>query len=289
MVKLKILETVSRQGSEGKPNEDRFGSNTHCAFVIDGATGLGDQEYVPDQPSDAAWFAGFPTRYLEKYLEAGSVPVSLFAEMISQAQKVFVNYLDGGPAPRYSWPSASIAMLKATAEGFYFIGLGDCTAYVKSDEKPVEVYTALDQLGRWENDQALHHVKRVGGISGADMLDDGQTLEYLREIRSHHNTEESDVWTLGLVEEAAQNLRQELITMKKSGAALICSDGFSSLAETYNRYTPEQLLEKALSRGLGSLIGELQHIEDDEDPRAIIYPRFKRSDDATAVLVELSA
>ena len=65
---------------------------------------------------------------------------------------------------------------------------------------------------------------------------------------------------------------------------LAMSDGFSALELKYTRYSAEALLRAAVQKGLAPLAAELRHIEEVEDPAGLAYPRFKRSDDATAVL-----
>jgi hypothetical protein len=41
--------------------------------------------------------------------------------------------------------------------------------------------------------------------------------------------------------------------------------------------------------GLAHLLAELRHVERVEDPMAERHPRFKRCDDATAILAEITA
>jgi hypothetical protein len=67
----------------------------------------------------------------------------------------------------------------------------------------------------------------------------------------------------------------------------LASDGFLALASDYARYTPEGLFDAALARGLTPLGEELRATEA-SDPDGIAYPRFKRSDDATALLLRVS-
>ncbi|MEI9887372.1 MAG: hypothetical protein WDN08_12880 [Rhizomicrobium sp.] len=46
-------------------------------------------------------------------------------------------------------------------------------------------------------------------------------------------------------------------------------------------------MDKAVAKGLGILADELREIED-ADPQGHKHPRFKKSDDATAVLLKLA-
>ena len=55
--RITILDSISDPGNPAKANDDSFGHNEACAFVIDGATGLGDRQYMHEAGSDAAWIA----------------------------------------------------------------------------------------------------------------------------------------------------------------------------------------------------------------------------------------
>jgi hypothetical protein len=68
---------------------------------------------------------------------------------------------------------------------------------------------------------------------------------------------------------------------------LLCTDGFAALCDQYGRYSPADLVAAAKSQGLKALLAELRHVERTEDPDGLLYPRFKISDDATALLFEV--
>ena len=140
-----------------------------------------------------------------------------------------------------------------------------------------------------ETDHAARHLKRAGGFSKqTNLLKDPETITTLRHIRSLQNTEQTGVWTLGLVPQAAEHLFVEQLDVPLDGIALLCSDGFSALVNDYGRYTAASLLQAACSHGLQSLIDELRQRETSVDPEAVKYPRFKQSDDATALLLSWS-
>jgi hypothetical protein len=70
---------------------------------------------------------------------------------------------------------------------------------------------------------------------------------------------------------------------------LLMSDGFSALWDTYMRHSPDAMIGIAGRHGLAHLLAELRHVERVEDPMAERHPRFKRCDDATAILAEITA
>jgi serine/threonine protein phosphatase PrpC len=67
---------------------------------------------------------------------------------------------------------------------------------------------------------------------------------------------------------------------------LLASDGFTALISDYGVYDAAGLVEAAMTKGLPSLLEELRAIESN-DPNGKLFARYKKSDDATAVLVQI--
>ena len=65
------------------------------------------------------------------------------------------------------------------------------------------------------------------------------------------------------------------------------TDGFSALTDRYGAYDAPGLVRAALDKGLQELGRELRAIET-ADAAGARHPRFKPSDDATALLMRLS-
>lgn len=275
-------------GSVTHPNEDAFGSNSNCAFVVDGATGLGDVQFVYPKSSDAAWFAQSASDWFRRNMTVRSNPIEVIREFISTSYQEFHNAAQDRNVPRYAWPSASLAMIHLHEEYVTFKGLGDCILYVATDSG-VKRHCALSGFAKSESKNAAVQISRVGGLKDNDnLLSNRKTLEGLRQVRALQNTSISGIWTLGLETKAADHLVTKKIVGTRPYYALLCSDGFSALVETYSKYSPEALLDATLSKGLGALMEELRHIENKIDPDATLYPRFKRSDDATVVLCSIT-
>jgi hypothetical protein len=74
------------------------------------------------------------------------------------------------------------------------------------------------------------------------------------------------------------------IPLTRPATGLLFSDGFGSLVFDYHRFDPATLVRRAALGGLSSIVAEVRHVEAVEDPDCLSYPRFKRHDDATAVL-----
>jgi hypothetical protein len=76
------------------------------------------------------------------------------------------------------------------------------------------------------------------------------------------------------------------MTLRDGALVLIASDGFLALTTDYGAYDMPGLMAAAKSKGLATLGAELRAIEK-TDPLGEKFSRFKKSDDATAVLLRV--
>ncbi|MBP2548987.1 serine/threonine protein phosphatase PrpC [Neorhizobium galegae] len=284
--RLDVIASLTDAGKPGRPNEDRLGSNRTAAFVVDGATGLGDRQFMSDYGSDAAWIADYAARRMAVELTPDVALPDLLARISADARAIFD--ATAGEQPRYAWPLAALAGLRVTEDGLEFFGLGDSVVYLLHDDGRTDTFTALPDAFAREQAAARRHVERVGGIgaSGA-ALGDPETLEELRRNRERQNTPDGWVWSLGLVPEAAEHLARQPIPVTGGATAVICSDGLADLVSLYQTCDAGTLVRRAVTAGLQPLVTELRHLEREVDPDGLKYPRFKQCDDTTAVLVRV--
>lgn len=289
MPQISIIDTISDPGKETRPNEDRLGYNRHAAFVIDGATGLGDRQFMEGYGSDAAWIAEFAAIRFAERLDRNSDPKTILRQVSEEARDTFV--ATAGDQPRYAWPLCSLTALQATSTGFRWFGLGDSCMYILHDDGQSDLVIPIPGAYEWEQHQAAQHIARVGSIGAAGVAnDDPTTLEDLRRGRARQNTEGGTTWTFGIVPEAADHLAMVDVPVHGGGAtAILCSDGLADLVGLYKLYDPATLIQRATTAGLKSLVTELRHYEREVDPDGLTYPRYKQSDDTTAILLRLDA
>src|SRR5256885_13883250 len=87
----------------GKVNEDIAGSTKTAAWVMDGATGLGDEKLLPGE-SDAAWLVQRVDAFLRAYADDASLGMAeLFAAAIEDVQFFFF-YSKGPPGHLLFFP-----------------------------------------------------------------------------------------------------------------------------------------------------------------------------------------
>ena len=114
----------------------------------------------------------------------------------------------------------------------------------------------------------------------------GRVLPALRASRNRVNGGGGD-WLFAPDSHSAPHAQTVARPALAGSRLLIASDGFLALAADYARYTPGGLLSAACMRGLRPLSEELRAIEAG-DPVGRIHPRFKTSDDATAMLLSIA-
>jgi len=288
MLTLNIIDSLSLPGSEERRNEDQMGWTAHCAFVIDGATGLGPDFVVGRHDSDAAWLATFAKVHFEEMIAPGRSMADIVRSTNALARRIVTFAGNDRDVPAWNLPIAGFQMVRIENDAVVTHGLGDCTLYLRDAEGAISTHTALPGLGGGERASAQEAIEKAGGLSKLPRLvEEPALLARERAARAAFNSPGSGVWTLGSVPEAADHLVSARLPSGAPLTGLLCSDGFAALVENYARFEPADLIAKAARAGLEALAGELRHIERVEDPDGHLYPRMKPSDDATAVLFEI--
>ena len=136
--------------------------------------------------------------------------------------------------------------------------------------KQAEAHRPAEEQGR---------ARRVMAMTPEDRL------KWLQDVRAIHNTR-NGYWVFGVQPEAADHIVHQSCDAPPGTKALVMTDGFYRLVSPYGRYTDEGLIDAVLERGLGALMRELREMEASPEDDAKIG-RFKTSDDATALLVEV--
>jgi hypothetical protein len=113
--------------SSGKVNEDIAGSTNTAAWVMDGATGLGDEQLLPGA-SDAAWLVRRGDAFLRAHADDASLGIAeLFAGAIDDVRIAYQRSKLRDAHTRYELPSAGIVFVRCTPSGIEYARLGDCT------------------------------------------------------------------------------------------------------------------------------------------------------------------
>jgi hypothetical protein len=101
------------------------------------------------------------------------------------------------------------------------------------------------------------------------------------------NRPEPGYWTFCIDPACADQARSWSFALTRPAHVLLMSDGFAALTDRYGAYDGVGLVRAAIEKGLQELGRELRAIEA-ADAGGALHPRFKRSDDATALLLRLT-
>jgi len=129
--------------------------------------------------------------------------------------------------------------------------------------------------------QAIGKEKNLSPAAG---LSRPEFIGTLRAARGRINS--GSTWLFSPDAKAASHVSRRLVKGAPDSVLLLASDGFLALATDYGAYSADSLMTAALSKGLAALGEELRAIEGG-DAGGDRFPRFKKSDDATALLLRL--
>jgi hypothetical protein len=279
---LQLLDSLSLPGDPAKANEDASGHDAGAAVVIDGATPLGDS--LMPGPSDAAWIAQFGARRLLAHLRDGNGARKALRATLADTQKSFEALRRHPPEEMWQTPCGSM-MLAVPGDGeVEFLWFGDCAALVKQGDAAVMVVgeTFDKRAAEALRAQAIGKEK---GLPPASGLSRPEFIGTLRATRNRINS--GNYWLFSPEVKAAAHVSRRIVKLAPGSHLLLASDGFLALASDYGAYSADTLMTAALDKGLAALGAELRAIEAG-DVGGDRFPRFKKSDDATALLLKLS-
>lgn len=281
MPHITVIEGLSLGGSVERVNEDAFGAAGSIAFVLDGVTSLCETPLMPGK-SDAAW-ASHTARDL--LLAHGATRGGDLRGLVTSVAEGITAKFEAErarpPRERYELPWTTLSLIGLEAGRLNLAYVGDSRVLVETDDDEVHNFGTNPSRSAFETRlaQKMIAARRGQGLSPQAVLPE------LRAARNTVNTN-TGYWLLGA--DAAVGAKATVTSLALSGPAtvLLATDGFYALVEDYQRYGDRELIATAQTIGLSALMRELRHIED-EDPNGERFPRMKKSDDATALLVRV--
>ncbi len=288
-----ILDSITNPGSRvGKPNEDRFGSvgtaQNGAAWVIDGATGVAEREYVPGSNSDAAWYAEQLSQAFRTQALSLTSPTEISRAAMTEISKLYKSQVDVAQVPDYGLPSAAGVLLRwqKNDQGLWLQSgqLGDCVALLQTPDGKVQALARDHALAK--NDAYIDGAVRAAQQQSGKVEDyHAALLPRLQSSRARMN-KPNGYWILSIAPEAADQLKTTQEQIPQGSHLLLMSDGFYRLVDTFANYTDSSLIDAARRQGLAPMIEELRTLEQ-QDSTGAAHPRVKKSDDATALLLKL--
>lgn len=283
-MRFEQIGALSLPGNSQKLNEDSYGITQRAACVFDGATGLG--ELLMPGKSDAQWIANFGARRYCAHARADEGGIREWLRRAAEdAERSFLALRRRPPRENYETPCASAVLIALEGNLLHILWFGDCALMLRG---PDDRFTFIgDTLSKRESERARVE-KASRGLKNrpADAILRDEFLPGLRASRNLVNT--GDDWLFAPDPACAEHAKSANFEIAVGTVLLLASDGFLALVSDYQRYSPDELLAAVQQHGLQTLAGELRAIEM-ADPAGVEYPRFKTSDDATALLLRVIA
>lgn len=282
---MRVVDFITAPGSVLEGGMKTGGGDDRYAFdeaagwaaVIDGATDVGPVRIYPSAESDAARFAELFARVLvDQGPQPSETPQAYFARIaktLGEKAKA-ESRIPFKDVPLASYPTAAATWVRARNGKLEAATLGDSVAIVRT---PAGAVSVLGEPGKPAEEQG--RARKVMAMTPE------QRLQWLRDVRAIHN-KDNGYWVFGVQPEAAAKIVHQTTDAPPGTRALVMTDGFYRLVSPYARYTDAELIAKASEQGLGALLSELRGLESNAADDAKIG-RFKTSDDATALLLEI--
>jgi hypothetical protein len=279
-----ILDRISWPGHPEKANEDICGVCQDWAWVIDTSIFPGTAP-VMNRESDAAWLAAFANERLSNLAPQAEDGAVLLRKVMEEAR---IAYRAVAPQERHedfvSWPLGAMTLVRRNGKVLDAWTFGDTTAYIRQPNGKVVTLGDAPDLRDAESAKAAELMQAANSRPN-DILDEPVFLAWLGERRERQKKSGVPAALLSLNPDAAGRLRHESVPCEDGTTILLTSDGFSALVDLYEAMDAESLMEAAIASGLDPLARKAREIETLIDPDGKRYPRFKQSDDTTAILV----
>jgi serine/threonine protein phosphatase PrpC len=285
MARIQVIEGLTLPGTPERENEDALGSNAHIAFVLDGVTGVGDTPLLPGR-SDAAWVSHLARDLLlEHGAEYGADLRALLTRVGQEIVERFERDRLRAPAARYELPWTTISLIGVSEGRLDIAYVGDSRVLIETADDEIHNFGTNPARTAFESKLAAKMIaaRKEKSLSVETIRE--TVLPDLRRVRETVNTP-NGFWLLGADPAVGANANVTSIELQGPATVLLTTDGFYALTDDYKRYGDRELIATAQTIGLQVLARELRHIEDD-DPVGARYPRMKKSDDATALLVRV--
>lgn len=265
-----VLDSVSEAGGT-KPNEDRIGSTPHAAWVLDGATDVYPEPFLPAH-NDVHYLVDRLGELLADRTRHGSnTPAAALLDQL--AAEVGRDLTERGFPAERTHPTCSLGMLLDRGENLELARIGD-TTLIAVGTHTVELSTAF------YNQREAAAVAAAGpiGLSGPEAR-----AALLR--RRHEYI--TGVHTEGVFSghpDARLRTHTVLVPWREASHVLLCTDGFARAITDHDLF-PDwlTLIKTALDESLAAIAKAIRDAEHHPAAKQATV-HFKRNDDLAAVL-----
>jgi hypothetical protein len=271
-VKAVEVSFASWPGSLSKANEDFVAASPKVAVVLDGLSappplGTGCLHGTP-------WFvAQLGAQVISAANTASDEPLQdLVAGAITRVADSHAHSCD---LDHPGTPSSSLAVLREQDQRVEYLLLFDSVIVLDGPSGLVVVTDRrVDAFARQEDLATREHL--IGSPAHQERVQD------LVAAQRRHRNQPGGYWVAGAKPAAAHQAVTGSRPRDQVNRAALLTDGVSCLVELYAAAEWPELLDSMQQHGPTHVISRIRELED-ADPSGNRWPRYKRSDDATAV------
>lgn len=286
MVRIMLCDLKSATFTIAKVNEDAYGTDEHCAWVLDGSTGLNGKRLVAaENGSDAQWYSAAFSEFLKRNFETSELSLpQLFSQGVREVWAKF-EHLAGGFVAKEDVPCTLGAAIRLKDGYLEYVNVGDCTLIVRKKDGSVEEYSDTTLCAMDNNTlRCALQIAEEKQISMRDVRP--HILPELRRVRMTMNTPQGYI-SLASNAETVLQAKNGRIALDEIQDICLLSDGFAQYYKLFHLASDAaQMIEKVSVSAVEDLFAELIAAQN-EDASMMAYPRFKLSDDATIVYAKI--
>jgi hypothetical protein len=252
-------------------NEDWVATTPLAAVVLDGITA--PPELTTGCAHSVPWYVSMLGTELVAGLAADATLPDVLATAITNVAR---RHSTGCDLAHPGTPSATVAMVRWNDDDLEWLVLADATVLVEThaelvvntDDRISRVAVAERELVR----RAAGHAERRR-----------RTIDLIVAQQRECNRP-GGYWVAGSDPNAAGEARAGVLDSSTVRRCAVLTDGVTRLVE-FGVWSWARLIDSLDRDGPAAVVDEVRKVES-TDPDAVRWPRYKRSDDATAILVQ---
>ena len=281
-MKLTNIQTLCEPGKIY--NEDVATFNNKSAWVLDGQTGL--NKNIITKTSDARWYVNEWNNYLLKHANNFNKNLTqIFEEGLEVITSKYFALAGTKNTNPIDMPSSCISLVRFESDYMEYFVLGDCLINLQTNASTKQI--TMDELSYLDTNVILFMNDLYLNNKYASILEtmqDNGVKEMLVDNRLLKN-KQNGFYVLGFDDKAIDKALTGKFETQNAQVTLM-TDGFYSVVNKYDAYSYEQLFKKIKTEGVQSIYNTIRTIENN-DSLCNNYPRFKKSDDAGIVYLEI--
>lgn len=263
---MKILDWLSLPGNV--TNEDTIWYSENCAIVLDGSSALKGSFYPA-----SVFVKDFINVFSKQIAKTGALCKAV-NDTVSVLKKQF-NLQEKADASQIL-PSAAGVFVYETENSIQILTIGDCTAIVFGNFGIKKIYSG--EVASFDN-KVIRRMTQLRRSSGADICD----IVSWDEIRNMLVENRKMMNHPGGYRIISMNMKpiseKDIVSFEKNNVnkAVLYSDGFD-------------FMEKEILEGKTDFFALYQKLRKAEESDSLLntYPRFKQSDDASIISLQIS-